>query len=91
MFTNNISGVESLNKSEPSVDWREELKNSNTMETMAGYTIGMPGHKEPEEKVEEPQEEVPLENKWAKAGKNWGKINFKPATRHIDSRREKSE
>ena len=50
-FTNNIYGVESLNKSEPpqakkkhyssSVDWREEMKNRDTakeMEDMAGYT-----------------------------------------------------
>ena len=33
------------------------------IEAMAGYTMGMPGNKEPEEKVEESQEEVPLGKK----------------------------
>ena len=64
-FTNNIYGVESLNKSEPpqakqknysmSVDQKEEMKNrdkAREMELMAGYTIGMPDYKEPEIKVE---------------------------------------
>ena len=56
---------------------------------MAGQTMGMPGYKEPEEKVGEPQQEIPPENKWAKTGKNWKKINLQPAMRHVDSIREK--
>ena len=55
------------------------------IETMAGYNMGMPGYKEPEEKAEE---EVPLESKWVKTGKNWEKINLKPAIRHVDSKIE---
>ena len=51
--------------------------------------MGMPGYKEPEEKVGEPQQEIPPENKWAKTGKNWKKINLQPAMRHVDSIREK--
>ena len=46
------------------------------IEVMAGYTIGMPGYKEPEEKVKEPQEEVPLENR-EKLGKNEFKTSDK--------------
>ena len=56
---------------------------------MAGYIMGMPGYKEPEEKVEESEEEFPLGNKWANTGKTWEKINQKPAIRHVDSIREK--
>ena len=43
---------------------------------MAGYTIGMPGYKEPEEKLKEPQEEVPLENR-GKLGNNEFKTSDK--------------
>jgi hypothetical protein len=99
----NISDVKIIKKSEPpqakkknystSADWREELKHrdkSKQIEAMAGYTIGMPGYKEPEDKAEEPQQEVPLENKWAKTGKNWEKINLKPEMKHVDSIREKN-
>ena len=57
----------------------------------ASYIMGMPGYKEPEEKVEEPQEEVPFEIKWAKTGKKLGQINLKPAMRHVDSIREKEK
>ena len=55
---------------------------------MAGYTMGIPGYKEPEEKVEESQEEVPLENLWAKTGKNWEKINLKPAIREKEKKED---
>ena len=56
-----------------SADWREKLKNrdkAKQIEVMAGYTICMPGQKEPDEKVDEPHKEIPLENKWAQKGKN---------------------
>ena len=60
-FSKNNSDVKIIKKSEPpqakkknystSSDWREELKNrdkAKQIEAMGGYTMRMPGYKEPE-------------------------------------------
>ena len=56
------------------------------MEVIAGNTIGMPNYKEPEIKVDESYEEIPIEKKSTNTWKTWKKIKSNPKTRNCEKK-----
>ena len=61
------------------------------METMAGYTIGMPDYKEPEIKIEESQEDILVEKSGPRQERSETKIKSNPKTKNFETEVQKED